>query len=753
MAFVHFLYATASAPAAARFAPIEEETSALASASAELAEVDRLLQRGGTKARTFDQPPPSTCVPAVENLGCVAEDWPPVYERVYQYPAITAWKTESPVECACMCRIRYGSDFYNHRKGYGIVALGKSAGWGTCTCLMRRGGTGFAGSPWDTRGTLPPECCPVYDGVTETVTGGDVNGVDATGHPTLPHCKAKGGSDPNRKWTQRSFKVALCDGCSTGSECDTSESHRLGTMAWSKHTPCAMTSTDHVSHCDGPAGGAQDLRFGVRKAVDLNTDVFLAIDRVPARAYSTDQQRAFAGGAGSSATSGVACSSAAILATSLARDATQRKRGLDIFAAQRSMPRETTAAEARALVRASTKWMCKHAPMFYIESFNCWRATKTTAAAHGCTPPLPGTAGEPKLTQLVRQCARDVRSASDAAAPTLQTFIARRAAQVAIGRAFIAVVTRDLAHDVVANMRGFCPDLKALRGCLEGLLPAASAGTVIVTPTTDSGKRAPKRTAMAILVPYRNRPTELRKWLWWTLPLLLRRGARPFGIFVVEEIDGPLWNKARILNAGVAEVRKLSPLFDCFVFADVDLVMQAPRSALKLGHCAYDCDESRPLHLSTLLRGYGGTTYDDPPSLGVFCDPKTCSGAPEFRGAQSSGGVVALTHRQVQRVNGWTNSIWGWGGEDSNLDRRIRKAYTARPAPIEIAMQPGNEKCVFIHLADEDSVVKGEPGVNKPSFRRAGGGYAEIAGKYNLVKTTTHPLYTMLTIDPKFGTS
>jgi len=61
--------------------------------------------------------------------------------------------------------------------------------------------------------------------------------------------------------------------------------------------------------------------------------------------------------------------------------------------------------------------------------------------------------------------------------------------------------------------------------------------------------------------------------------------------------------------------------------------------------------------------------------------------------------------------------------------------------------------CVLIHLADEDSVVKGEPGVNKPSFRRAGGGYAEIAGKYILVKTTTHPLYTMLTIDPKFGTS
>ena len=59
--------------------------------------------------------------------------------------------------------------------------------------------------------------------------------------------------------------------------------------------------------------------------------------------------------------------------------------------------------------------------------------------------------------------------------------------------------------------------------------------------------------------------------------------------------------------------------------------------------------------------------------------------------------------------------------------------------------------CVFIHLADEDSVVKGEPGVNKPSFRRAGGGYTEIAGKYILVKTTTHPLYTMLTIDPKFG--
>ena len=109
-----------------------------------------------------------------------------------------------------------------------------------------------------------------------------------------------------------------------------------------------------------------------------------------------------------------------------------------------------------------------------------------------------------------------------------------------------------------------CRNLDRLAQCLPKLQPlyVPRGATLGVTPAT------------AIIVPYRGRPKELAKFMYWLIPTLLRQEI-VFKVYVVEELEYRMWNKAQMLNIGVVEANR-DLAWDCFVFHDVDRAKSSP---------------------------------------------------------------------------------------------------------------------------------------------------------------------------------
>ena len=94
------------------------------------------------------------------------------------------------------------------------------------------------------------------------------------------------------------------------------------------------------------------------------------------------------------------------------------------------------------------------------------------------------------------------------------------------------------------------------------------------------------------------------------------------------------------MNVGYIEALKISP-FSCLVFHDVDLI---PANDFN----NYGCPTS-PRHLSRAVDKFGyELPYDS-----IF------------------GGVEMFLTNDFIKINGFSNSYWGWGGEDDDLYQRI----------------------------------------------------------------------------------
>ncbi|KAF7236490.1 Beta-1,4-galactosyltransferase 1 [Varanus komodoensis] len=158
----------------------------------------------------------------------------------------------------------------------------------------------------------------------------------------------------------------------------------------------------------------------------------------------------------------------------------------------------------------------------------------------------------------------------------------------------------------------------------------------------DGGRYTPKDCKalqkVAIIIPFRKRDEHLKYWLYYLHPILQRQQL-DYGVYVINQDGEATFNRAKLLNVGFTEALKEYD-YDCFVFSDVDLIPMDDRNT-------YKC-YSQPRHLSVSMDKFG------------FRLPYN----------QYFGGVSALSKEQFQKINGFPNNYWGWGGEDDDIYNR-----------------------------------------------------------------------------------
>ena len=152
---------------------------------------------------------------------------------------------------------------------------------------------------------------------------------------------------------------------------------------------------------------------------------------------------------------------------------------------------------------------------------------------------------------------------------------------------------------------------------------------------------------IAIIVPFRDaektkpRTAQLTRLVEWMKVYL---AGYDYKIFVIEQSDdGRKFNRGQLLNVGFVLAK--SEGYTNFIFHDVDLI---PIAGLKEYYITNPQD--KPVHIAAVWDRYGTN--------------------PNY-----FGGIVAFNSEMFERINGFPNNFWGWGGEDDELLKRTKKFY------------------------------------------------------------------------------
>lgn len=178
---------------------------------------------------------------------------------------------------------------------------------------------------------------------------------------------------------------------------------------------------------------------------------------------------------------------------------------------------------------------------------------------------------------------------------------------------------------------------------------ARFARAPVVTLPTDAA--AMPRVPFAVIVPFRDSSTQhraahLARFIAEVGPVVAAAGGE---ILVLEQsADGRRFNRGRLLNLGVRLAAERGARV--VVLHDVDLLPDA--SVLEL----YGRLAPHPIHLAAHWLKYA--------HLPLFF-----------------GGVTAFAVEQFERLNGYPNDFWGWGGEDEELYHRLVEAGFAVAVP------------------------------------------------------------------------
>jgi hypothetical protein len=140
-----------------------------------------------------------------------------------------------------------------------------------------------------------------------------------------------------------------------------------------------------------------------------------------------------------------------------------------------------------------------------------------------------------------------------------------------------------------------------------------------------------KNKHLAVIVPYRDRPEQLEQFLAHMTGYLPGK-VGGFSIWVIEQEAGKDFNRGMLGNIGFLEAK---PSCDYICIHDVDILPMTDAAD-------YSCPES-PRHI-----------------YGHDC---------------GLGAVALFNNRDFEKINGFSNSYWGWGSEDVDLLRRVEARH------------------------------------------------------------------------------
>ena len=150
-----------------------------------------------------------------------------------------------------------------------------------------------------------------------------------------------------------------------------------------------------------------------------------------------------------------------------------------------------------------------------------------------------------------------------------------------------------------------------------------------------------KQGVPAILVPYRDNPAKERSPQLKAFEEHFSKDPwKNFPVYIIEQSeDDRAFNRGALLNIGARLAKKHSHM----ILHDVDLLPDEPMLSY------YTMIPDHPVHIGTVWR----TKYTSERFL---------------------GGILSLRWKDFERINGYPNQFWGWGGEDDVLRNRLIKA-------------------------------------------------------------------------------
>ncbi|XP_074505670.1 beta-1,4-galactosyltransferase 7 isoform X2 [Sebastes fasciatus] len=166
---------------------------------------------------------------------------------------------------------------------------------------------------------------------------------------------------------------------------------------------------------------------------------------------------------------------------------------------------------------------------------------------------------------------------------------------------------------------------------------------------------------LALIVPFRERFDELLVFVPFMHTFLNKKKIR-HKIIIINQMDHYRFNRASLINVGYMESGNDT---DYLAMHDVDLLPL--NEALDYGF-----PEEGPFHVAS-------------PELHPLYHYKTYV-----------GGILLLTKKHYHMCNGMSNRFWGWGREDDEFYRRLRKAELQlfRPSGINTGYK------TFLHIHD-----------------------------------------------------